>query len=114
MHLDTASAARRLPFKPNTWGAAQVAEQQGKYLAKQLNTSAKAQREGKPPPDWPPFQYHHLGSMALVGATLPMHAVSFIPRYPSPNPMEDPAIICSVCTSSHCRPMGAAATIRCT
>ena len=41
--LDTASAARCLPLV----GRAQVAEQQGKYLAKQLNTSAKAQPRGQ-------------------------------------------------------------------
>ncbi|BDA46213.1 Internal alternative NAD(P)H-ubiquinone oxidoreductase A1 [Coccomyxa sp. Obi] len=46
---------------------AQVAEQQGKYLAKQLNTAAKAQKAGQEPPKCEPFKYHHLGSMALVG-----------------------------------------------
>ena len=46
---------------------AQVAEQQGKYLARQLNKSARAARDGQPPPEWPPFPYHHLGRMALVG-----------------------------------------------
>ena len=56
--------------------AAQVAEQQGKYLAKQLNASARAERDGKPPPEWPPFRYHHLGSMALVGAPPPRRTLS--------------------------------------
>ncbi|GMH42376.1 hypothetical protein BSKO_10295 [Bryopsis sp. KO-2023] len=40
---------------------AQVAEQQGKYLAKMLNKEAKT---GDPPI---PFKYRHLGSMATVG-----------------------------------------------
>ena len=45
----------------------QVAEQQGKYLAKQLNRDAQAQKAKEKPLQWPPFKYHHLGSMALVG-----------------------------------------------
>ncbi len=49
----------------------QVAEQQGKYLAKQLNRDAQAQKAREKPPDWPPFKYHHLGSMALVGKDNP-------------------------------------------
>jgi hypothetical protein len=35
-------------------------------LAKRLNASARAAADSQP--EWPPFQYHHLGSMALVGA----------------------------------------------
>ena len=45
----------------------QVAEQQGKYLAKQLNREARAQKAKDTPPEWVPFKYRHLGSMALVG-----------------------------------------------
>ena len=48
-------------------GNVQVAEQQGKYLAKQLNIEARAQKAKDKPPEWSPFKYHHLGSMALVG-----------------------------------------------
>ncbi|CAK0752207.1 hypothetical protein CVIRNUC_002128 [Coccomyxa viridis] len=48
---------------------AQVAEQQGKYLAKQLNREAQTQRATEQRPEWPAFQYHHLGSMALVGGS---------------------------------------------
>lgn len=44
---------------------AQVAEQQGKYLAAALNAAAKD--PGAPPP--PPFEYKHMGSMATVGGT---------------------------------------------
>ncbi len=47
--------------------AVQVAEQQGKYLAKQLNIEARAQKAKDKPPEWVPFKYRHLGSMALVG-----------------------------------------------
>jgi hypothetical protein len=36
-------------------------------LAKHLNATAKAQIDGKEGSEWPPFEYHHLGSMALVG-----------------------------------------------
>ncbi|KAL6769474.1 NDA1 [Auxenochlorella protothecoides x Auxenochlorella symbiontica] len=49
---------------------AQVAEQQGRYLARALNEAAgqpgglAGGLEGAPP-----FQYHHLGSMASVGGT---------------------------------------------
>ncbi|EIE24104.1 mitochondrial type-II NADH dehydrogenase [Coccomyxa subellipsoidea C-169] len=46
---------------------AQVAEQQGMYLAKQLNAAAKARVGKEEAPQWKPFEYHHLGSMALVG-----------------------------------------------
>ncbi|KAK9906340.1 hypothetical protein WJX75_000240 [Coccomyxa subellipsoidea] len=46
---------------------AQVAEQQGKYLATQLNAAAKAKSASQELPQWKPFEYHHLGSMALVG-----------------------------------------------
>eukprot|EP01026_Neomeris_dumetosa_P076348 TRINITY_DN81866_c0_g1_i1.p1 TRINITY_DN81866_c0_g1~~TRINITY_DN81866_c0_g1_i1.p1 ORF type:complete len:416 (-),score=64.00 TRINITY_DN81866_c0_g1_i1:217-1464(-) len=42
---------------------AQVAEQQGRYLAKTLNGIAKKGNEFK----LEPFEYHHLGSMATVG-----------------------------------------------
>lgn len=48
----------------------QVAEQQGRYLAKQLNRAAKAQKAGQEVPKCEPFKYHHLGSMALVGESL--------------------------------------------
>ena len=48
-------------------GNVQVAEQQGKYLAKQLNIEAWAQKAKDKPPEWTPFKYRHLGSMALVG-----------------------------------------------
>ena len=44
-----------------------MAEQQGKYLAKQLNIEARAQKAKDTPPEWMPFKYRHLGSMALVG-----------------------------------------------
>ena len=43
----------------------QVAEQQGKYLARCLNAEAKSGDKSTPPP----FQYRHLGSMATVGGT---------------------------------------------
>ncbi|KAJ7543541.1 hypothetical protein O6H91_09G042800 [Diphasiastrum complanatum] len=50
---------------------AQVAERQGKYLAKTLNGIAKAGggRAGSASdlPKGDPFEYHHLGSMASVG-----------------------------------------------
>jgi len=51
-----------------------VAEQQGKYLAKQLNRDARAQKAKDKPPEWAPFNYHHLGSMALVGEARPPDA----------------------------------------
>ena len=51
---------------------AQVAEQQGKYLAKMLNAAAGAGVEGQEkPPE--PFVYRSLGSMALVGEWACMH-----------------------------------------
>jgi NADH:ubiquinone reductase (non-electrogenic) len=49
---------------------AQVAEQQGKYLAHHLNQEAKARKNGQgaaKEPQLPPFKYKHLGSMATVG-----------------------------------------------
>ena len=50
---------------------AQVAEQQGKYLANVLNASAKQSDGTDPdarasPGSVPAFQYHHLGSMASL------------------------------------------------
>lgn len=45
--------------------AVQVAEQQGKYLARQFNSLAK-DRNAK----IEPFVYKHLGSMASIGNTL--------------------------------------------
>jgi NADH dehydrogenase FAD-containing subunit len=48
---------------------AQVAEQQGKYLAKCLNDEARGH---KGPPK--PFVYHHLGSMASLGKHLTFHS----------------------------------------
>ena len=53
-----------------------MAEQQGKYLAKELNAAAKAEQQGKPPEAFPAFKYRHLGSMALVGAPWPLAVVS--------------------------------------
>lgn len=44
---------------------AQVAEQQGKYLARVLNASARSLEAQEPPP----FAYKHLGSMASIGGT---------------------------------------------
>ncbi|KAK3280787.1 Internal alternative NAD(P)H-ubiquinone oxidoreductase A1, mitochondrial, partial [Cymbomonas tetramitiformis] len=41
---------------------AQVAEQQGAYLAQCLNANA-----GKPSSDPPAFQYRHMGSMVSLG-----------------------------------------------
>jgi NADH dehydrogenase FAD-containing subunit len=49
---------------------AQVAEQQGRYLAKELNEQARARSPAVPSVA---FRYHHLGSMASLGA----------PAYPS-------------------------------
>ncbi|KAG2490335.1 hypothetical protein HYH03_011284 [Edaphochlamys debaryana] len=48
---------------------AQVAEQQGRYLAKVLNEAARGPRYGESslPPPPPDFMYRHLGSMATVG-----------------------------------------------
>ncbi|KAJ3102118.1 hypothetical protein HDU97_000760 [Phlyctochytrium planicorne] len=43
---------------------AQVASQQGKYLAKQLSSWAKSTSEFKPTP----FKYNHLGSFSYIGA----------------------------------------------
>lgn len=50
-----------------TFGRVQVAEQQGKYLARQLNNAARTKKNPGETPEWEPFKYHHLGSMALVG-----------------------------------------------
>lgn len=44
----------------------QVAEQQGRYLARVLNEEAKAGAQPYTPPS---FTYRHLGSMATVGGT---------------------------------------------
>jgi hypothetical protein len=55
-----------------------VAEQQGKYLATQLNAAAKAKSASQELPQWKPFEYHHLGSMALVGESL----LSFLQQLP--------------------------------
>ena len=44
---------------------AQVAEQQGRYLAKVLNAEARARLDDSSAP--PPFVYRSLGSMATVG-----------------------------------------------
>ena len=46
---------------------AQVAEQQGRYLAKELNEQARARSPRVPAVA---FKYHHLGSMASLGARL--------------------------------------------
>jgi hypothetical protein len=47
--------------------AAQVAEQQGRYLARYLNAEARAQdKEGEVRHE--PFKYRQLGAMASVGA----------------------------------------------
>ncbi|CAD7695202.1 unnamed protein product [Ostreobium quekettii] len=54
---------------------AQVAEQQGKYLARCLNAQAKS---GTSPE---PFQYRHLGSMATVGGTSAVLEISSPVRY---------------------------------
>lgn len=48
-----------LPVAPSR----QVAEQQGKYLARVLNTSAAQLDPAEPAP----FQYRHMGSMASLG-----------------------------------------------
>ena len=47
----------------------QVAEQQGKYLARGLNKAAASLE----PPEPQPFVYKHMGSMAFVGEG-PQHA----------------------------------------
>lgn len=45
----------------------QVAEQQGKYLARELNEQARAHSPGVPSVA---FKYRHLGSMASLGELL--------------------------------------------
>ena len=60
-----AEADSRLASHPAT---AQVANQQGEYLAKELNAQGRARRNGneKPAPT-KPFEYVHLGSFATLG-----------------------------------------------
>lgn len=57
------------PRAPAPHAPAQVAEQQGRYLARVLNAVARGPVYGEsssaPPPD--EFRYRHLGSMATVG-----------------------------------------------
>ena len=56
---------------------AQVAEQQGKYLAKCLNDEARGHKG-----PCKPFVYHHLGSMASLGMPLEI-SDSCLRRLPS-------------------------------
>ena len=60
-----AEADSRLASHPAT---AQVANQQGEYLARELNAQARAKRNGvqEPTPN-KPFEYVHLGSFATLG-----------------------------------------------
>ena len=66
-----AEADARLSSHPAT---AQVANQQGEYLAKALNASARARRDGRKDvrgsdgSDVAPFAYAHLGSFASLGS----------------------------------------------
>lgn len=60
-----AEADSRLSSHPAT---AQVANQQGEYLAKQLNAAARAKREGRRAEEAAPFMYNHLGSFASLGS----------------------------------------------
>ncbi|KAI5074679.1 hypothetical protein GOP47_0010640 [Adiantum capillus-veneris] len=56
--------------KPVLPALAQVAERQGKYLARELNRIVKAgggYASSTVTVEGPPFEYHHLGSMATVG-----------------------------------------------
>ena len=53
----------------------QVAEQQGRYLAKALNEEAKARAEGSEI-QVEPFRYKQLGAMASVGVSI--HQTSVI------------------------------------
>lgn len=55
----------------DTITAAQVAEQQGRYLAKQFNALAKDRNA-----EIKPFVYKHLGSMASIGG--PLHCLLHI------------------------------------
>ena len=83
-----AAAAPTQPHKPDTVPEAiglagrQVAEQQGKYLAKALNEEAKARVDGSEI-QLEPFRYKQLGAMASVGMDLlPFVSVGWCVRQP--------------------------------
>ena len=57
---------------PTSFVGIQVAEQQGKYLARSFNALAKDANA-----HIEPFNYRHMGSMASIG-TLHMHEISCI------------------------------------
>ena len=60
-----AEADSRLASHPAT---AQVANQQGEYLARELNAQGRARRAGvEDPAPTRPFEYVHLGSFATLG-----------------------------------------------
>jgi NADH:ubiquinone reductase (non-electrogenic) len=60
-----AEADARLSSHPAT---AQVANQQGEYLARALNEAARRKRRGDGDSDVAPFAYTHLGSFATLGS----------------------------------------------